>query len=82
MLWHFLKIFIGFNLAFSLGYAAEFIMHGESVIRLWRMPVRPLMLASICLIGMWTISGQAGKIAQEAAYTKAGVYGYGAGKRP
>jgi hypothetical protein len=82
VLWHFLGIFAVCNLAFSLGYAAEFMGMAKQLRRLWPMLIRPLLLISICPIGMWDMSEQAGKIAQEAAYTKAGVFGYGAGKHP
>ncbi len=77
VLWQFVKIFAGLNIVFSMGYVAEFLSQSSSPRKYWPNPFRALLMVFLCLVCMWGIWSRAGKIAAEAAYTKAGVFGYG-----
>ncbi len=82
VLWQFAMIFFALNFAFCIGYVAEYFCMANPPRKFWPGHFRSLLLAAICLISMWAMGGRAGKIAKEAAYTKAGVLGFGAEKHP
>jgi hypothetical protein len=77
VLWQFVKIFTGLNIVFSMGYVAEFFSQSSSPRKYWPDPFRMLLMVSLCLVCMWGLGARATNIAQQTAYTKAGVFGYG-----
>ncbi|MDD2764914.1 MAG: hypothetical protein PHE83_13175 [Opitutaceae bacterium] len=77
VLWQFVKIFAVLNIVFSMGYVAEFFSQSHAPRKYWPDPFRALLLVFLCLVCMWGLGARAGKIAKEAAYTKAGVFGFG-----
>ncbi len=77
VLWQFVKIFAGLNIVFSMGYVAEFFSQSSSPRKYWPDPIRALVMVFLCLVCMGGLGARATKIAQQASYTKAGVFGYG-----
>jgi hypothetical protein len=77
VLWQFFKIFAGLNVIFCMGYVAEFFFQSPASRKYWPFPIRSLLMVSLCIICLWTLGARASRIAQQSAYAKAGVFGYG-----
>lgn len=77
VLWQFVKIFAVLNIIFSMGYVAEFFIHAPTPKKYWPTPFRTVFMVLLCVTCLWGLGSRSGTIAMEAAYTKAGVFGYG-----
>ena len=77
VLWQFVKIFAVLNVVFSMGYVAEFFSQSATPRKYWPDPIRALLMVLLCLACVLGLGARAGKIAKEAAYTKASVFGHG-----
>ena len=80
VLLRFAVMFLVVNIAFCVGYVFDFTIGRPR--KLWPAPFRAILLVAICVSSLWLSGGYAGKIAKEAAYTKAGVFGCGASEKP
>lgn len=76
----FAVMFLILNLAFCIGYVVEFA--AGRMKKFWPKPFRSILFVAICVCAIWLHGSNAGRIAKEAAYTKAGVFGYGASATP
>ena len=63
VLWRFLAVFGVLNLAFCVGYLADYVLLTNPPKKLWPKPLRSVFLVVACLLSMWAMGGQAGKIA-------------------
>ncbi len=80
VLLRFAVMFLVVNIAFCVGYVFDFTIGRPR--ELWPAPFRAILFVAICVSSLWLSGGHAGKIAKEAAYTKAGVFGCGASEKP
>jgi len=76
----FIVAFAILNLGFCIGYAFDFFVGRPK--KLWPRPCRSILFVAICVSAILLYGRHAGRIAKEAAYTKAGVFGYGASAKP